>query len=42
MDYEKFKDQFINDVKQELYERGNAEIEITVQRIEKMNGSYVL
>ena len=40
MDYEKFKDQFNNDLKQELYERGAAKVDITVQRIEKMNESY--
>lgn len=40
MDYEKFKDQFTNDLKQELYVRGAAEVDIKVQRIEKMNESY--
>lgn len=40
MDYEKFKEQLIEDVKQNLEERGSGNINLSFQRIEKTNESY--
>ena len=40
MDYENFKDQFVEDVKQSLQERGIDDVNITFNKVEKMNESY--
>ena len=40
MDYEKFKEQLMEDVKQNLEERGSGNINLSFQRIEKTNESY--
>lgn len=39
MDYENFKEQFVNDVKEKLYEQG-TEVDITVNTVNKLNESY--
>ncbi len=39
MDYENFKDQFIEDVKNRLYEQG-AEVNVSVHEVNKLNESY--
>ncbi|MCR5007622.1 MAG: DUF5688 family protein [Oribacterium sp.] len=39
MDYENFKEQFIHDVKERLYEQG-TEVDITVNTVNKFNESY--
>ena len=39
MDYEKFKEQFVEDVKERLYEQG-TEVDITVNTVNKLNESY--
>ena len=40
MDYENFKDQFVEDVKRSLQERGIDDVNITFNKVEKMNESY--
>ena len=40
MDYENFKESFIGDVKQGLYERGIEDVKIGTQHTEKLNESY--
>lgn len=40
MNYSKFKESFIEDVKKELYESGIAAVEITTYQLEKMNEAY--
>lgn len=40
MDYQKFKEQFVEDVKRTLYEKGITDVEITVNQVDKMNESY--
>ena len=39
MDYENFKEQFVEDVKEKLYEQG-TEVDITVNTVNKLNESY--
>ena len=39
MDYENFKEQFVEDVKERLYEQG-TEVDITVNTVNKLNESY--
>ena len=39
MDYESFKEQFVEDVKNKLYEQG-SEAEITVNPVNKLNEHY--
>lgn len=39
MDYENFKEQFVNDVKEKLYEQG-TEVDIIVNTVNKLNESY--
>ena len=39
MDYENFKEQFVNDVKEKLYEQG-TEVDISVNTVNKLNESY--
>ena len=39
MDYESFKEQFVEDVKDRLYEQG-AEVNVTVHEVNKLNESY--
>ncbi len=39
MDYESFKEQFIEDVKDRLYEQG-AEVNVSVHEVNKLNESY--
>ena len=39
MDYENFKEQFVEDVKEKLYEQG-TEVDITVNTVNKINESY--
>ena len=39
MDYENFKEQFVEDVNERLYEQG-TEIDITVTTVNKLNESY--
>lgn len=39
MDYENFKEQFIEDVKDRLYEQG-AEVSVSVHEVKKLNESY--
>lgn len=40
MDYSKFKENFVEDVKRDLYESGIAAVEISTYRMEKMNETY--
>lgn len=40
MDYQKFKEQFVEDVKRALYEKGVNDIEVSVNYVEKVNESY--
>mgnify|MGYP003550127434 FL=1 len=39
MDYDNFKEQFVEDVKERLYEQG-TEVDITVNTVNKFNESY--
>lgn len=39
MDYENFKEQFVEDVKEKLYEQG-TEVDITINTVNKLNESY--
>ena len=39
MDYESFKEQFVEDVKDRLYEQG-AEVNVSVHEVNKLNESY--
>ena len=39
MDYDNFKEQFVEDVKERLYEQG-TEVDITVNTVNKLNESY--
>ena len=39
MDYESFKEKFVEDVKDRLYEQG-AEVDISVHTVNKLNESY--
>lgn len=39
MDYENFKEQFVEDVKERLYEQG-TEVDITVNTVNRLNESY--
>ena len=39
MDYENFKEQFVEDVKERLYEQG-TEVDITVNTVNKLNESH--
>lgn len=39
MDYENFKEQFVEDVKERLYEQ-ETEVDITVNTVNKLNESY--
>ena len=39
MDYESFKEKFVEDVKDKLYEQG-AEVNIKVNEVKKLNESY--
>lgn len=39
MDYENFKEQFVEDVKEKLYEQG-TEVDISVNTVNKLNESY--
>jgi hypothetical protein len=39
MDYGNFKEQFVEDVKEKLYEQG-TEVDITVNTVNKLNESY--
>ena len=39
MDYENFKEQFVEDVKERLYEQG-TEVDITVNTVNKLNERY--
>ncbi len=39
MDYENFKEQFVEDVKERLYEQG-TEVDITVNMVNKLNEGY--
>ena len=39
MDYGNFKEQFVEDVKERLYEQG-TEVDITVNTVNKLNESY--
>lgn len=40
MDYQNFKEQFVEDVERTLYERGIENVNITVNHVDKMNDSY--
>ena len=40
MDYENFKENFIEDVRKGLYERGIEDVNITTQQTTKLNESY--
>ena len=39
MDYENFKERFVEDLKDKLYEQG-SEVNISVQTVKKLNESY--
>ena len=39
MDYENFKEQFVEDVRDRLYEQG-AEVDLSVHTVNKLNESY--
>ena len=39
MNHEEFKNEFVDALKERLYERGN-EVEVTINTVEKMNESY--
>ena len=41
MKYQEFKEQFVEDVKSALYEKGIEDVEIGINRVDKMNESYV-
>lgn len=40
MDYEKFKEEFAEDIKQKLYERGYGEVKVNFNEVEKANQKY--
>ena len=40
MNYQNFKERFVEDVRQTLYEKGNMDVEVTVNQIDKLNESY--
>ena len=40
MDYESFKEELSEDLKQNLYERGVEDVEMSFHNIEKTNQSY--
>ncbi len=40
MDYENFKEQFIEQLQESLYERGVEDVNLTARPIEKLNGGY--
>ena len=39
MNYEEFKNEFVDAVKESLYERGN-DVDVKINMVEKMNESY--
>lgn len=39
MDYESFKEKFVEDVKDRLYEQG-AEVDLSIHTVNKLNESY--
>lgn len=40
MEYESFKEQFVEAVQQALYEKGIDDVNIDVRRVDKMNENY--
>lgn len=40
MNYQEFKEQFVEDVKRAIYENGIEEVEIGINRVDKLNNSY--
>ena len=40
MDYEQFREQLAEEVQKNLYEKGDIDVNITFNHVEKMNESY--
>ena len=40
MDYEQFREQLAEEVQKNLYEKGDVDVNITFNHVEKMNESY--
>ena len=40
MDYEQFREQLADEVQKNLYEKGDVDVNITFNHVEKMNESY--